>query len=363
MFCLGAEFVPANPIDALLTEKHQQLQQMTAKKKAIQSQINAGYRAEQNLLEKIEELSEERAALQKKNVQPLQHKSAPPPQQSQQIAHRAGQIHKQKQALNKLVRSIYMILKGKQVLSPPDFAGQLSDKNTHLMALVLRQKILHWQDFDEKQHTLEALLPPPQEGSTSQKVLEQKQQENQRLLSNLQQDQQVYFHYLDELQQSIETIQEALDALETQKMYALQFQQSQGLLPLKGKLPPPIAGKLLRAFRKNKKTGQPIFQGITIAAAQGGSMKAVALGKVVFAGALKGYGQLVIVDHGKNSFSVYGNLEQLAIKEGDYVGQDSVLGTVFSQAGLGKFEAYFEIRHNGASVNPLRWLKAGSDPN
>lgn len=373
MLLFGIQPVSATQIDALLTEKRQELQQMKAKKKAIQSHLKAGYLAEQNLLEKIEQLSENMEALHEKNVQ------RPPPkiflsrQQTQELTHVQAKIHQQKQSIEALARSIYRILKEKQVLPSADFQGTTIDKNMHLLASVLRQKILRLEDFSQKQLSLKKTLARPQseaifakqsppEISTTQKGLEQKQQENQRLLNNLQQDQQVYFHYLEELQQSMEKINEALEYLKNQKNHALQFQQSPGLFPLKGKLPPPIEGKILQAFRKHKRTGKPLFRGITIQASQGSTLRAVALGKVVFASPLQGYGQLVIVDHGKSSFSVYGNLDELAVQVGDYVGQGSPIGMVFSQAS-GKAESYFEIRHNGASVNPLRWFKPGSYKN
>lgn len=369
-------FVPVHAAQtdtALLEEKRNELKQMETRKKEIQLHLKESYLAEQEALKRIEELSQKIETLQKQIIQTNQqqkHTRLILSRQTHQVEQLKNQVQQHEQSIQKHVRSIYRFLKGKQALSLANFQDKLSYKNKLLMEQVLHHEILRLQDFYQKRQTLEKLLAPYQhrqgvqeqlfqEASGTKTVLEQKQQEHQRRLTNIQQDQQIYFRYLDELQQSMEKVTAELDHWEHQNLLASQFQESQGLFPLKRKLPPAVEGKLIQPFRKNKKTGQPTFQGITIATPEGSSMSAIALGKVVFAGALQGYRKLAIVDHGKNSFSVYGKLKVLHVAVGDFVEQGTRIGDTFSEPLFDRTEVYFEIRHQGASVNPLRWLKSG----
>jgi septal ring factor EnvC (AmiA/AmiB activator) len=124
----------------------------------------------------------------------------------------------------------------------------------------------------------------------------------------------------------------------------------------KGKLIWPVEGALLIGFgtQKDAVLGT-IYEnnGIEIAAPQGGSVRVVAAGRVVFADWFKGYGNLLIVSHAGGYHTLYAQTARLEKKVGDLVQAGDIVG--FS--GLsGRDGIYFEIRHNGSPVDPVAWL-------
>ena len=114
----------------------------------------------------------------------------------------------------------------------------------------------------------------------------------------------------------------------------------------------PLSGAILQGFR----AGDPARQGLRIGCRPGEEVRAAAAGQVVYGGSgLKGYGNLIIVKHNKNYLSAYGFNRRLFVKEGDSVKR----GQAVSECGEGPEGAYllhFEVRRNGASVNPILYL-------
>jgi septal ring factor EnvC (AmiA/AmiB activator) len=127
------------------------------------------------------------------------------------------------------------------------------------------------------------------------------------------------------------------------------------LQPFRGALEWPVTGTIRRAFTRPI-PGRPITNGIDIAAAEGAPVVAVHPGTVAFAGAFTGFGQLVILDHGSQSFSLYGDLAEVRVKKGDRVVPGEKLGTVGLQP-AGPSGLYFELRIDGQPVDPLQWLQ------
>lgn len=123
---------------------------------------------------------------------------------------------------------------------------------------------------------------------------------------------------------------------------------------LKGKLPWPIKGKLIRGFG-NKQSGVS-FDGIWIAGDIGTPVRAVHHGRVVFSDWLRGYGMVTIIDHGNNYMSLYGYNQSLLRAPGDWVSAGDAIATVGNSGGHSRSGLYFAIRYNSRSSNPTRWL-------
>jgi septal ring factor EnvC (AmiA/AmiB activator) len=83
----------------------------------------------------------------------------------------------------------------------------------------------------------------------------------------------------------------------------------------------------------------------------------VARGQVVYADWMRGFGNLMIVDHGENYLSIYANTESLLKQVGDAVGSGEPLATTGSSGGHEQTGLYFELRHLGRPFDPLRWVK------
>jgi septal ring factor EnvC (AmiA/AmiB activator) len=124
--------------------------------------------------------------------------------------------------------------------------------------------------------------------------------------------------------------------------------------PFRGDLDWPVtpAGN----HRPAKSGTSPIASGIEIPATEGASVAAVHDGVVAFAGSFGGFGNLVIVEHGPQTFSLYGNLLELAVNKGDRLERGQPVGTV-GLAPAGAAELHFELRIDGQSVDPLQWLR------
>jgi septal ring factor EnvC (AmiA/AmiB activator) len=131
---------------------------------------------------------------------------------------------------------------------------------------------------------------------------------------------------------------------------------------LRGKLALPVAGEITARFGSPRRTeagvNAPTWKGVFIRAAEGTDVHAIAPGRVVFADWLRGFGNLLIVDHGEGFLSVYGNNESLLRSVGDAVDRGDVIAAVGNTGGNADSGLYFEIRYEGRPIDPLKWVQA-----
>ena len=125
---------------------------------------------------------------------------------------------------------------------------------------------------------------------------------------------------------------------------------------LKGKLRWPLKGALHKRFGTARKSGR--FDGVLIAAREGATIRSISHGRVVYADWLRGYGLLLIIDHGENYLSLYAFNESLYKEVGDWVVEGEAVSTVGISGGQQKAGLYFSIRKNGKPVNPIHWCRA-----
>jgi septal ring factor EnvC (AmiA/AmiB activator) len=125
------------------------------------------------------------------------------------------------------------------------------------------------------------------------------------------------------------------------------------------RLPWPLEGQVLTRFglQRHPQFGTMVYRrGIEIQAQEGESVRAVSDGQVAFADWYKGYGMLMILDHGDGFYTLYGNLSRLDMKKGDQVSKGQVIGLAGETGSLKGSKLYFEIRRNGEAQDPLKWL-------
>ena len=156
-----------------------------------------------------------------------------------------------------------------------------------------------------------------------------------------------------ELQSAQQHVQAALRDLATGATNADAV--SLPLRPFRGDIPWPVAGTVARRFGRTA-SASGASNGIEIAALEGTDARAVHDGVVAFAGTFAGFGNLVILDHGSQSFSLYGDLLDIAVKKGGRVDQGQRVGTVGATSS-GASGLYFELRVDGQPVDPLQWLR------
>jgi septal ring factor EnvC (AmiA/AmiB activator) len=127
-------------------------------------------------------------------------------------------------------------------------------------------------------------------------------------------------------------------------------------LELKGKLNLPVRGELANRFGSPRADGGVVWKGLFIAARAGEEVRAVADGRVVFADWLRGFGNLLIVDHGDAYMSLYGNNEALYKQVGDPIRGGEPVAAVGASGGNTDSGLYFELRHQGRPLDPLDWV-------
>lgn len=125
---------------------------------------------------------------------------------------------------------------------------------------------------------------------------------------------------------------------------------------LKGKLALPVKGEVSGKFGSARPDSTVLWKGLFLRAAANQPVKAVAAGRVVFADWLRGFGNLLIIDHGKGYMSLYGNNETLYKQVGDVLRGGDTIAAVGNSGGNEDSGLYFELRHEGKPLDPMRWV-------
>jgi septal ring factor EnvC (AmiA/AmiB activator) len=125
---------------------------------------------------------------------------------------------------------------------------------------------------------------------------------------------------------------------------------------LKGKLKLPVRGELSNRFGGPREEGGTTWKGLFIRSDTGQSVRAVADGRVVYADWLRGFGNLLIVDHGSGYMSLYGNNESILKQVGEAIHSGEAVAAVGDSGGAGESGLYFELRHKGKPFDPMRWV-------
>jgi septal ring factor EnvC (AmiA/AmiB activator) len=136
-----------------------------------------------------------------------------------------------------------------------------------------------------------------------------------------------------------------------------------GFGSLRGRLPWPTEGRITAAFgaQVHPRFGTRTFRsGVDIEANEGRNVAAVYGGHVIYTGWFKGYGNLVILDHDNEYYTLYAHMADIGVREGDDVRQGQRLGTVGDTGSLEGPRLYFEVRYQGKPQDPEQWLRQRS---
>ncbi len=124
----------------------------------------------------------------------------------------------------------------------------------------------------------------------------------------------------------------------------------------RGKMSWPISGKVIHPYNSVRNEKQR-WRGVVIAAAGGTRVKAIAKGRVAFAGWMNGYGHLIIIEHDHTYMSLYGYNRAVYKKEGDIVQANETIAAVGNSSGQSQDALYFEVRQGTDPQNPARWCR------
>jgi septal ring factor EnvC (AmiA/AmiB activator) len=209
----------------------------------------------------------------------------------------------------------------------------------------IAQEEIRLQQLQAKNRNERKQLVAAQEGR--RKILaslELKLKDKGKELSHLKQDE-------SQLQSLISNIQEALSDI------PLGPEAHEPFRTRKGKLPWPSRGRLVANFGSQREVGKLKWDGVMIAAPEGREVRAVHHGRVAFADWLRGFGLLLIIDHGDGFMSLYGHNQSLFKETGEWVEPGEVIAQVGRSGGRTTSGVYFGIRHNGKPQNPKKWCK------
>ena len=179
------------------------------------------------------------------------------------------------------------------------------------------------------------------------------------ILTGLRQDRKSERRLLLELEQAAQALEETIRTLGTRADRAGEGVASSGFARRRGELVPPVDAKVAEPFGR---VVDPEFQtttfrsGVDFAASAGTSVRSVAAGIVRFSDWFRGYGRIVIVDHGDAFHSISGHLDEIFVDVGNSVKEGQALGTVGETGSLGGPSLYFELRRDGEPVDPEGWL-------
>jgi len=187
------------------------------------------------------------------------------------------------------------------------------------------------------------------------------------LLANIRSQKSLEMAAIDALNRSAADLNERISALSTAHTSPHETYKPEDLTEkpfslLKGLLKMPVKGKIITKFGPYNNTEFNVMNfrsGIDIKADRGEPIRAVSSGKVLYASWFKGYGNMMIIDHGDNYYTVYAHIEELFKSQGDSVQKDEIVATVGDAGSRMGTKLYFEVRHHGKPLDPLHWLKKG----
>jgi murein hydrolase activator len=195
------------------------------------------------------------------------------------------------------------------------------------------------------------------ESSRKRQELEAQEAKNKALIQDIRKNKENYEQALEEQKERAHQLQALMDRLASQEI-VLPFQ----FVPFyekKGKLPWPVAGKVITRFGiepyLNTRT---MNNGIEIAPPKDNAIVlAIHPGKVVYADYFQGYGNLLIIDHGMNYYSLYGHCDEFLVRKGDFVRAEQPIAVAGDIGSLRGVSLYLEIRYKSRPLDPLQWLK------
>lgn len=218
------------------------------------------------------------------------------------------------------------------------------------------------QELDEFQRVEQAitatsaqLAQDKQEKLAEKHMLEIRQQQRTTLLARLNAQYQQKGAKLERLLEDEQRLAALVQQLQSELI--LEPLAKRPFADLRGQLKWPAQGPIVVKFGSERNPGQLKWQGVLISSPAGTEVHAVSHGRVAFADWFRGFGLLMILDHGNGYMSLYGHNDSLFKEHGDWVETNEVIARIGPGSRNSETGLYFEIRHNGKPINPTRWCK------
>lgn len=191
-----------------------------------------------------------------------------------------------------------------------------------------------------------------------------------KLLSEIRGKKSLTLASIESLKRSASELDRKIESLKTLKAARLKARVSEKneILPggkfasYRGLLNMPVEGKIVSFFGRYRHPEFNVMNfrsGIDIAAKRGDTVRAVCEGEVLYANSFKGYGKMIIIDHGDSYYTVYAHADEIYKKEGDRVKTGEIIATVGDTGSMDGPGLHFEVRYHGKSLDPVKWLRKG----
>ena len=225
-----------------------------------------------------------------------------------------------------------------------------------------RQHAVLREELAQKQ---EELAEQKQTLATAKEAIGREAKKKQLLLTRLRREKAARLSALKEMEAAAQRLQKMMEEIARRALVKPRNMPTApapdgGLEALRGRLEWPVRGQVTAPFgifKHPEFTAEVIRKGIDIAAPVGEEIKAVEKGRVVYADRFSGYGNMVILDHGKRYYTIYGHVSEIIKKTGESVNRGEALGRAGDSDSFAGSKLYFEIRKDGHSLDPVAWLK------
>lgn len=356
-----------------LADKQEELDRIKQEMQEKQLQIRRAARKERSILSSLEKI-DRRIQEEGDDLASMRRRTRETEEALAEIEQRAREISEElprlRTAYEGRLRALYKMSRSGgyalAILSADSFAtafrrmrylGVIADRDQRLIEEYtesLRYLALREKEISDLHRSL---LEDRKEARKKRGSLTAQRRQKAAILASLKQEKSVYEATLKDLEESSANLWTMIRLAEQGRQPSAPDTRSTG----RGRLPWPVKGRILTTYGKQQhpQFGTMVFRrGIEIAAREGDGVRAVDDGQVAYADWYRGYGRLVIIDHGSSMYTLYGHLSRLDVRGGDQVERGQVVGLAGDTGSLMGTKLYFELRRNGEAEDPLAWLTA-----
>jgi len=357
-------------VDCLAATPQEDYKKIKKEIKEQREKIEKAERRERSILTELEETGKDLNTVEaelRKHRKRLNNTESEIAKVEADISFRRGSIERQREWINRKLRAMQKYSYPGDIillLSGSDDISQLmkSWKNLEHIALyenkVLNSYKENLKGLQEKEKQLKVLKAELVKNTEKVRIKEAelagKKQGKEDLLASVKKEKSSYERMLKELKEASRRLFAIIQESDKDTYRA------KGFSGLRGKLLWPAEGKVAIPYGSSRdpQFNTPVFRsGVFIQTGDDTNAKAVHAGKVVFAEWFKGYGQLMIVNHGDGYHTLYGSLSEIFSKVGDIINSGQVIGRVGDSGVLNAPGLYFEVRYKGKPLDPLQWLR------
>ena len=355
------------------TAINEQLQTIKSRLTELKSALNSAHGEEAQLLRELERQDQKintQGQLIRKSQQKIDFTTQQIQGLEQQITALKQSIDDQKQQMASLLRlHIYishdrfikkiLLNRGSRSVDITQHQIKYLQHRLYILIKDIAEQITQLSDIKSETQTKQQQLQQQQQTlQIAQNQLITQKQQRAQVLINLRQTIRVYQSETETLNQDRHRLNQLLAEL-SQLLDDLpdDLGQNAHFAQLKGQLDKPLTGDIIRSFGALR-AGNSRWDGIVLAGQPGQSVTATAYGRVAFADWLRGYGLLVVIDHGDDYMSLYGHNQSLLVEVGDWVQADQEIATAGQSGNISQSGVYFEIRKQAKPENPKPWLKS-----